>query len=115
MVKTSDVIIRDGWDWGEVVTGSLQRVQRETKEAVKASVNVLAVRKKETAMAVNTLQPRKREDKPVPVVNTLQSRKEEAPVANVLSGRLVRKREDESAGEPKVNVLAGEEGEVGGR
>jgi len=115
VVKTSDVIIRDGWDWGEVVTGSLQRVQRETKEAVKASVNVLAVRKKETAMAVNTLQPRKREDKPVPVVNTLQSRKEEAPVANVLSGRLVRKREDESAGEPKVNVLAGEEGEVGGR
>jgi len=89
VVKTSDVIIRDGWDWGEVVTGTLQRVQREeTEEAAGASVNMLAVRKKQTAAAVvNTLQPRKREDKAGLVVNTLQPQQKEAPVVNSLVPR----------------------------
>ncbi|KAI5844186.1 histone acetylation protein-domain-containing protein [Tricharina praecox] len=126
VVKSSNVIIRDGWDWGEVVTGSLQRVQRERPmESVRAGVNVLAVRKRETAApAVNTLLPRKRENKTAPVVNTLQPRKKEAavvntlvprkkeaaPVVNVLAAGLVRKKEkpQENGEEPKANVLAGD-------
>jgi regulator of Ty1 transposition protein 109 len=99
VVKSSDVIIRDGWDWGEVVTGTVQRAAEPEKaaQAPVSGVNMLPVRRRI-----------KDGEKPVQTVNTLPVRKREKPaepVVNVLGAGLVRKKEKPEEKGPTVNVL----------
>jgi regulator of Ty1 transposition protein 109 len=99
VVKSSDVIIRDGWDWGEVVIGTVQRAAEPEKvvQGPVGEVNMLSVRRRT-----------KDSEKPVQTVNTLSVRKREKPaepVVNVLGTGLVRKKENPEEEGPTVNVL----------
>ncbi|KAF8250607.1 DUF1714-domain-containing protein [Wilcoxina mikolae CBS 423.85] len=108
-VKASDVIIRDGWDWGELVTGTVERTAEKAKEKEEgtAGVNVLMGRRKKSEP--NVLTVRKKGKKPaeaISVANTLDVGKsteteqaakrggelEKAPTVNLLGANLVRRR-----------------------
>ncbi|KAA8897414.1 histone acetylation protein-domain-containing protein [Sphaerosporella brunnea] len=101
VVKSSDVTIRDGWNWGEVVTGTATRVV-EAEKAV-GGVNVLPVRKRtkegeKPSQEINTLTVRKREKPAVDILSEdpmckRDKLEEKHPVINVLGAGLVRKRE----------------------
>ncbi|KAF8536692.1 histone acetylation protein-domain-containing protein [Trichophaea hybrida] len=106
-VKASDVIIRDGWDWGELVTGTVDRAAEKAKEKEgTAGVNVLMGRRKKSEP--NVLTMRKQGKKPaesISAANTLDAGKSteteqaakrgefaNAPMVNVLGANLVRRR-----------------------
>jgi regulator of Ty1 transposition protein 109 len=107
-VKASDVIIRDGWDWGELLTGTVERAAEKAKEKEEgtAGVNVLMGRRKK--LEPNVLTMRKKGKKPaesISAANTLDAGKSteteqaakrgefaNAPKVNVLGANLVRRR-----------------------
>jgi len=117
-VKASDVIIRDGWDWGELVTGMVERAAEKAKEKGEgmAGVNVLMGRRKKPEPNVLTAGlVRKKGKKPAEAISAANSldagpakqqgnsaetkqatkkgvESEKAPAVNVLGANLVRRK-----------------------
>jgi regulator of Ty1 transposition protein 109 len=93
VVKSSNATIRDGWDWGEVITGTREKAAEEKKATSTDGIaNVLQVRKK-------------KKDEPT-VLNAGLIRKKEkpaenAPAVNVLGAGMIRKKAKPTEPEPE--------------
>lgn len=100
VVKSSDAIIRNGWDWGEVVVGTVRRSEKnaDKDDTASGAVNILAVRKRprEEAPGTNILG-----------ADLVRKKPEAAQSVNVLGAGLVRKKEKKTEVEASagINVL----------
>lgn len=112
VVKASDAVIKDGWDWGEVVTGTMERAAGQPKgeKAKPLGVNVLLGRRKGSVSAglarkkdaVNVLGAGKVGGEERTPVNVLTARKREKPAT---AQQRAKAADLPGEGEGQVNVL----------
>lgn len=106
VVKASDAIIKDGWDWGEVVTGTMKRAAEQPKgeKAKPLGVNVLLGRRKGSVVSdvSSAGLAKKKEDGLVNAPDAGRVGGEERTRVNVLTAR---KREKPATAQQRANAV----------